>query len=62
MYVGRFRGLARAHHEMNVDDADTIVMALVRLVKGLTAPAMKAWRNAKVRGFNIGIMWLIICR
>ncbi|MGE0551690.1 MAG: hypothetical protein AB7O24_06380 [Kofleriaceae bacterium] len=57
MYVGNFGGLARAHYEviLNTSDADTIAMALVRLVKGLSAPAMKAWRNARVRDFNIGI-------
>jgi hypothetical protein len=57
MYVGRFGGLARAHYEVNLNtsNADKIAMALVRLVKGLSAPAMKAWRNAKLRDFNIGI-------
>jgi hypothetical protein len=57
MYVGRFGGLARAHYEVNLNttSADKIAMALVRLVKGLSAPAMKAWCNAKVRDFNIGI-------
>ncbi len=57
MYVGRFGGLARAHYEVNLNttSADKIAMALVRLVKGLSAPAKKAWRNAKVRDFNIGI-------
>jgi len=57
MYVGRLGGLARAHYEvnLNVDNADKIAMALVRLVNGISAPAMKAWRNAKVRDFNIGI-------
>ncbi|MGE0551684.1 MAG: hypothetical protein AB7O24_06350 [Kofleriaceae bacterium] len=59
MYVGRLGGLARAHYEVILSprdhDADKIAMALVRLVKGLSAPAMKAWRNARVRDFNIGI-------
>lgn len=57
MYVGSFGGLARAHYEVNLNttSADKIARALVRLVKGLSAPAMKAWRDAKVRDFNIGI-------
>jgi hypothetical protein len=57
MYVGRFGGLARAHYEVHLDvhDADKNAMALVRLVNGLSAPAMKAWRNARLRDFDIGI-------
>jgi hypothetical protein len=35
--------------------ADSIAKALVRLVNGLSAPAIQAWRNARVRDFNIGI-------
>ena len=57
MYLGRLDGLARAHYEviLNTGDPDTIAMALVRLVRGLSGPARKAWRDAKIRDFNIGI-------
>jgi hypothetical protein len=57
LFVGRVRGLARAHYEVHSRNhtADTIARDLVRLVESLSRPARRCWDRARVRDFNIGI-------
>ncbi|MBA3461707.1 MAG: hypothetical protein H0T46_17215 [Deltaproteobacteria bacterium] len=57
LFVGRVRGLARAHYEVHSRNhtADTIARDLVRLVESLSPQARKCWDRASVRDFNVGI-------
>jgi hypothetical protein len=58
MYVGREGRHYGAHFELAYSygkDADRLIVALVRLVKGLPPIGRQAWAHAYRRDFNIGI-------
>ena len=60
MFLGRLRGLYRAHYESSRMssgryDATTVIHELADAVAGLNASGRRAWNAAAMRDFNVGV-------
>ena len=64
MYVGRIRGLYRAHYESSGRSSirgrrrynpTTVIHELADAIEGLNAKARRAWKAATMRDFNVGV-------
>lgn len=64
MYLGRIRGLYRAHYESTGRSSirgrhrynpTTVIHELADVIEGLDATARRAWKAAAMRDFNVGV-------
>ncbi len=57
LFRGRLHGLYRVHYEIAActSDASSAIDALAAAIEALDAPARRAWDDAALRDFNVGV-------